>query len=55
MDFSRTFDIKSWTFQGLLSNFSHSWTFPGPGKNISKFLDFSRIPGPLGTLQITVQ
>ena len=43
---------NSRTFPGLLSNLSNSRTFPGPWKNIFKFQDFSRIPGPVGTLTI---
>ena len=42
--------IQFTDFSRFLDQFIYSMTFQGPGSHFFNFHDFSRIPGPLGTL-----
>ena len=42
--------IQFTDFSRFLDQFIYSMTFQGPGSHFLNFHDFSRIPGPLGTL-----
>ena len=44
--------LKSRTFPGFEQVLMKSRTFPGPGGTHVKFPDFSRFPGPVGTMYI---